>query len=50
MGMTEDFEASLQMLRGFDSDISVEVHEIKVLNNSDICLRFILPSYVQGFR
>ncbi|KAL4282813.1 hypothetical protein GQ457_16G013770 [Hibiscus cannabinus] len=29
MGMTEDFEASLQVLRGFDVDISVEVNEIK---------------------
>lgn len=30
MGMTEDFEASLQVLRGFDTDISLEVNEIKV--------------------
>ncbi|XP_054823214.1 sugar transporter ERD6-like 6 [Prosopis cineraria] len=29
MGMTEEFETSLQVLRGFDTDISVEVHEIK---------------------
>lgn len=29
MGMTEEFEASLQVLRGFDTDISVEVNEIK---------------------
>ncbi|KAL0432415.1 UNVERIFIED_CONTAM: Sugar transporter ERD6-like 6 [Sesamum latifolium] len=29
MGMTEDFEASLQVLRGFDTDITVEVNEIK---------------------
>ncbi|KAJ8772697.1 hypothetical protein K2173_027874 [Erythroxylum novogranatense] len=29
MGMSEDFEASLQVLRGFDTDISVEVNEIK---------------------
>ncbi|PIN15240.1 putative transporter (major facilitator superfamily) [Handroanthus impetiginosus] len=29
MGMTEDFEASLQVLRGFDADITVEVNEIK---------------------
>lgn len=29
MGMTEDFESSLQVLRGFDTDISIEVHEIK---------------------
>lgn len=30
MGMTEEFETSLQVLRGFDTDISVEVSEIKV--------------------
>ncbi|KAF2309984.1 hypothetical protein GH714_006064 [Hevea brasiliensis] len=31
MGMTEDFEASLQVLRGFDMDISLEVNdEIKI--------------------
>ncbi|KAK8587088.1 hypothetical protein V6N13_086094 [Hibiscus sabdariffa] len=29
MGMMEDFESSLQVLRGFDTDISVEVNEIK---------------------
>ncbi|KAJ7953009.1 Sugar transporter ERD6-like 6 [Quillaja saponaria] len=29
MGMTEEFETSLQVLRGFDTDISVEVHDIK---------------------
>ncbi|KAF8405235.1 hypothetical protein HHK36_010136 [Tetracentron sinense] len=29
MGMMEDFEASLQVLRGFDTDISIEVNEIK---------------------
>ncbi|PSS31337.1 Sugar transporter ERD6-like [Actinidia chinensis var. chinensis] len=29
MGMTEEFETSLQVLRGFDTDISVEVNEIK---------------------
>ncbi|KAG6424925.1 hypothetical protein SASPL_115348 [Salvia splendens] len=34
MGMTDDFEASLQVLRGFDTDISVEVHEIKAANVS----------------
>lgn len=32
MGMIEDFEASLQVLRGFDTDISSEVNEIKVSN------------------
>lgn len=30
MGMTDDFEASLQVLRGFDTDITQEVNEIKV--------------------
>lgn len=30
MGMTEDFESSLQVLRGFETDISVEVNDIKV--------------------
>uniref|UniRef100_A0A9I9CI25 Major facilitator superfamily (MFS) profile domain-containing protein n=1 Tax=Cucumis melo TaxID=3656 RepID=A0A9I9CI25_CUCME len=29
MGMTEEFETSLQVLRGFDADISIEVNEIK---------------------
>ncbi|XP_027345277.1 sugar transporter ERD6-like 6 isoform X3 [Abrus precatorius] len=29
MGMTDEFETSLQVLRGFETDISVEVHEIK---------------------
>ncbi|KAL2569007.1 hypothetical protein AAZV13_18G102950 [Glycine max] len=29
MGMIDEFETSLQVLRGFDTDISFEVHEIK---------------------
>ncbi|KAJ0971687.1 hypothetical protein J5N97_019646 [Dioscorea zingiberensis] len=29
MGMMEDFETSLQVLRGFDTDITVELNEIK---------------------
>ncbi|VVA91874.1 unnamed protein product [Arabis nemorensis] len=29
MGFTDDFETSLQVLRGFDTDITVEVNEIK---------------------
>lgn len=29
MGLMEDFEASLQVLRGYDTDISLEVNEIK---------------------
>jgi len=32
MGMTEEFETSLQVLRGFDTDISAEVSEIKVIS------------------
>jgi hypothetical protein len=32
MGRTEDFESSLQVLRGFGTDISIEANEIKVLN------------------
>lgn len=31
MGMTDEFETSLQVLRGFETDISAEVNEIKVL-------------------
>lgn len=30
MGMNEDFEAALQVLRGFDTDITNEVNDIKV--------------------
>lgn len=30
MGMTDEFESCLQVLRGFDVDISDEVNEIKV--------------------
>ena len=37
MGMTDDFEASLQVLRGFDTDISVEVNEIKVCLLQLVC-------------
>lgn len=36
--MTEDFETSLQVLRGFDTDITVEVNEIKVNNGSHLVL------------
>lgn len=32
--MTEEFETSLQVLRGFDTDISIEVNEIKVIATS----------------
>lgn len=37
MGMMEEFETSLQVLRGFDTDISVEVHEIKVYGVISYC-------------
>ncbi|KAL8166071.1 hypothetical protein V2J09_007570 [Rumex salicifolius] len=30
MGMTEEFEMSLQVLRGFDTDITAEVNDIKI--------------------
>ncbi|RZB58606.1 Sugar transporter ERD6-like 6 isoform C [Glycine soja] len=43
MGMTEEFETSLQVLRGFDTDISVEVNEIKravASTNTRITVRF----------
>lgn len=36
MGLTDEFEASLQVLRGFDADISSEVNDIKVLYNADV--------------
>lgn len=32
MGLNEEFETSLQVLRGFDTDITQEVNEIKVMN------------------
>jgi hypothetical protein len=34
MGKMEDFESSLQVLRGFETDISAEVNEIKVTTSS----------------
>lgn len=37
MGMTEEFETSLQVLRGFETDISVEVNEIKVISIHQFC-------------
>jgi len=36
MGMMEDFEVSLQVLRGFDTDITLEVNEIKVAMQESI--------------
>lgn len=41
MGMTEEFETSLQVLRGFETDISVEVNEIKVINSYQFCFFFV---------
>lgn len=35
--MTDDFEASLQVLRGFDTDITLEVNEIKVNSRKFKC-------------
>lgn len=32
MGMMEECEASLQVLRGFDTDIAVEMNDIKVIS------------------
>lgn len=45
MGMTEEFEASLQVLRGFETDISVEVNEIKVLNIHTLLFFFALHDH-----
>ncbi|KAK1361741.1 hypothetical protein POM88_046215 [Heracleum sosnowskyi] len=36
MGMTEDFEVSLQVLRGFETDISLEVNEIKLSGTNGV--------------
>jgi MFS transporter, SP family, ERD6-like sugar transporter len=38
MGKTEDFEYSLQVLRGFQTDITAEANEIKVLDTKTIVL------------
>lgn len=38
--MTDEFETSLQVLRGFDTDISVEVNEIKVITNKHLSVFF----------
>lgn len=35
MGKMEDFEYSLQVLRGFQTDITVEVNEIKVIDSGN---------------
>lgn len=49
MGMTEEFETSLQVLRGFDTDISVEVSEIKVIrihqsDCTELSLHFLMSN------
>ncbi|XAR61756.1 hypothetical protein NMG60_11016263 [Bertholletia excelsa] len=44
MGMTEEFETSLQVLRGFETDISTEVNEIKravASTSSRTAIRFL---------
>lgn len=41
MGMMEDCELSLQVLRGFDTDINLELNDIKVQT---------FPSYFLWFR
>lgn len=46
MGMMEDFEVSLQVLRGFDTDISFEVNEIKVPHSC--CRRTFVLQNVDG--
>lgn len=35
MGMIDDCEASLQVLRGFETDINSELNEIKVIVSSN---------------
>lgn len=46
MGMTDDFESSLQVLRGFDTDITVEVNEIKVNLLMIIVVKLFKPEYL----
>ena len=41
MGFIEDCETSLQVLRGFDSDISSEFNEIKVQDLMNIIFTFL---------
>jgi len=41
MGLTDDFETSLQVLRGFETDITVEVNEIKVVTKLKKCFDVI---------
>lgn len=45
MGMMEDFEVSLQVLRGFDTDISLEVNEIKVKIYVIQCPSCTMPAF-----
>ena len=46
MGMADEFETSLQVLRGFDADISIEVNEIKV--NSDLIPQELVTRHKYG--
>lgn len=51
MGKMEDFESSLQVLRGFETDISAEVNEIKVTcSNMDqfSCNHVICNVHIDG--
>ena len=50
MGMTEDFETSLQALRGFDTYISIEVNEIKVLNLTSTVLFITIETYRHSYQ
>lgn len=38
MGMTDEFETSLQVLRGFDTDIAEEATEIRVISNNHLLI------------
>ena len=52
MGLTDDFETSLQVLRGFDTDITIEVNEIKVLTkvkHDTGFIMFMIAEWVVNF-
>ncbi|KAK9129863.1 hypothetical protein Sjap_010350 [Stephania japonica] len=48
MGMTEDFETSLQVLRGFDTDITTEVNDIKIKVQNIIAIALVAFTYSHG--
>lgn len=50
MGLTEDFETSLQVLRGFEADITNEVNEIKVNCMKDHIKQALLPHMKFGIK